>query len=456
MLLLILFLLPIGLLHSQVHGRGALLNKSIFENCPRAPALMQRDIINLPRRVSLKKYAPTPGDQGSLSTCSGWAIAYSARTMVAAIQNNWDKAEIDSNAFSPSFIYNQIRMHPGCNSGTSIVQGLNILKTEGVLSMKNFSYNCDLVVKDYLKELALKNKIKEYRTIAYRDKKNKVILVKKSLDERNPVVIAMNCPDSFEHAGEVWNPDSTDYTGTFGGHALVVIGYDDDKYGGAFEVINSWGTDWGKGGFSWIRYRDFIHFCVWAGEEIPRPEQNKNIYDLSGSVLLTLNSGQMMKLNYNGKYFKTQDTYPSGTRFNLILSNHEPAYVYAIGSDLTYKCKVIFPFNKKINPYLPYKQNDIALPGKGYNFQLDKTTGKTYLWFLYSPIKLAIDSIAESIEESNGDFYDRLQKVLEGKLVSGKNLEVTLEKTGIVDFASKSRGKNIMSLLVEVSHSAGK
>ena len=34
-----------------------------------------------------------------------------------------------------------------------------------------------------------------------------------------------------------------------GGHAMVVVGYDDDKYGGAFEILNSWGTYWGNKGF---------------------------------------------------------------------------------------------------------------------------------------------------------------------------------------------------------------
>ena len=450
LLSIILFTVP---LLSQGHGRGALLDTSIFANCPKAPVLLKRDITNLPRKVSLRKYAPTPGDQGSLSTCSGWAVAYSARTIVAAVQNNWDHSEIDSNAFSPSFIYNQIRTRPGCNGGTSIVQGLDVLKTEGVLRMKDFSYNCNLKVKAGYKKLAVINKIKEYRTIAYGKSKNKVILVKKSLSENNPVVIAINCPDSFQSAGDVWNPDSSDYYKNFGGHALVVIGYDDDKYGGAFEVINSWGKDWGNGGFSWIKYNDFIHFCVWAGEEIPEPVGKKRLAGLSGSLLFSLNSGNSMELSYDGKFLHTKGSYSSGTRFNLILSNREPAYVYAIGSDQSYKCMVIFPFNKKINPYLPYSENDIALPGHGYNFQLDKNPGKTYFCFLYSPVKLDIDSIAAGIEKSKGNFYERTQSVLAGKLISGRDVEINLGQNGAVNFNSAAGGKNIMLLLVEISHS---
>ncbi len=447
--LLFLFIFPAVVIYSQTHGTGALLDSAIFENCPRAPVLLTRDITDLPKKVSLRKFAPTPGDQGSLSTCSGWAVAYSARTIVAAIQNNWKQSEIDSNTFSPSFIYNQIRTRPGCDAGASIVQGLALLKNEGVAKLKDFSYDCNLKVKDDLKKLASVNKIKEYRTIAYGKTKNKVVLVKKSLSQNNPVIIAINCPDSFQSAGKVWIPDSTDYKNNFSGHALVVIGYDDDKYGGAFEVINSWGKSWGINGFSWIRYYDFLHFCVWAGEEIPGPLRDNQAVDLSGSLLFTLSSGKIMELKHDGKYITTSESYTSGTRFNLILTNRQPAYVYAIGSDLRQKCNVIFPFNDKINPYLPYNANDIALPGEGFNFQLDKTSGKTYFCFLYSPAALNIAAIADSIEKASGDFYDKVQGVL-GQRMEHEN-DMKLNPNGEISFITRSEKKQIVVLLVEIS-----
>ena len=36
------------------------------------------------------------------------------------------------------------------------------------------------------------------------------------------------------------------------GHAVVIVGWDDDK--DAWLIKNSWGTDWGDGGFGWIAY----------------------------------------------------------------------------------------------------------------------------------------------------------------------------------------------------------
>ena len=40
------------------------------------------------------------------------------------------------------------------------------------------------------------------------------------------------------------------------GHAMCIVGFDDTKFGGAFEIVNSWGDDWANGGYIWIRYDD--------------------------------------------------------------------------------------------------------------------------------------------------------------------------------------------------------
>lgn len=60
--------------------------------------------------------------------------------------------------------------------------------------------------------------------------------------------------EGFMHLkyGEVYNGPSGNEKGR---HAMVVVGYDDNK--GAFKVLNSWGTSWGQGGFGWIAYSAF-------------------------------------------------------------------------------------------------------------------------------------------------------------------------------------------------------
>ncbi|GAB1530388.1 MULTISPECIES: C1 family peptidase [Brevibacillus] len=45
-----------------------------------------------------------------------------------------------------------------------------------------------------------------------------------------------------------------------GGHAVVVVGYDDTKFGGSFIIRNSWGTGWGLSGYAYLPYKvyDYI------------------------------------------------------------------------------------------------------------------------------------------------------------------------------------------------------
>jgi C1A family cysteine protease len=50
---------------------------------------------------------------------------------------------------------------------------------------------------------------------------------------------------------------TTDYEEKWGGYAMMIVGYDDDGYGksngaGAFKVRNSWGDDWGDGGYRYL------------------------------------------------------------------------------------------------------------------------------------------------------------------------------------------------------------
>ena len=109
---------------AQDHGFGVLLDSSLYKNSPTAAPLMRGDYDNLPLTVSLKEYTPTPGNQGYTSTCAAWSSAYAGRTILDAVKYNWNKKQIDSNAYSPSFIYNQIRMNKTCNGGTSLIDAL--------------------------------------------------------------------------------------------------------------------------------------------------------------------------------------------------------------------------------------------------------------------------------------------------------------------------------------------
>ncbi len=445
-----IFLLFTFACHGQQYGLGTLLADSLYANSPTAAPLMRGDYSDLPSSASLKQYAPTPGNQGLYSTCAGWSTAYGGRTILEAIGKNWSQSTIDSNAFSPSFIYNQIRHSTGCNEGTSLVDALDVLKNEGGEKLDDFAYDCSKTILPIDKVKAANYKIIEYREIATSQVSHKERFVKKSLSENRPVVIAFDCPYSFDRVRELWLPDSSDYKVWNRGHAMTVIAYDDNKYGGSFQLLNSWGTHWGNHGLGWIKYSDFDFFCKYAFELIDKSSPSPNAPDLSGSLTFDERNGTPMISAFNGKYFITDKSYPSGTLFELHISNNEPAYVYAFSSDLTYVTYKIFPFNERMVAYLPYRNNNVAIPDEESYNMLDTASGPAYYCFLYSKNSLNIDSIMKKIEAASGTFWERITHVLKDNTVDENNINYSYDNKII--FKAKSEGKSIVPVLIEIKH----
>jgi len=64
-------------------------------------------------------------------------------------------------------------------------------------------------------------------------------------------------PGLGDGKGEVPFPAKNDKVE--GGHAMMIVGYDDNKqigaYKGALMIRNSWGTGWGMQGYGWLPYQ---------------------------------------------------------------------------------------------------------------------------------------------------------------------------------------------------------
>jgi len=439
---------PFARLFAQEYGKGLLLDSKFYAKAPRSARMMRGDLFDLPASVSLKEYAPTPQSQGSYSTCAGWASAFYARTILAAIKYNWTKEEIDKNTFSPSFVYNLIRTNNRCSNGVSLFDALEVLKNSGSSKMKDFGYDCDRKVSHSDIDNASEFKIQDYRVVAERGDKSKFMKVKKSLSEHKPVLIAMNCPSSFNNAKDLWTPEPEDFTASNGGHALTVIGYDDSTYGGAFQIINSWGTNWGNGGFTWVRYKDFEFFTVFAFELIDSI-QTTTANLLSGTLKFRESDGDKMITTFSDNMFHMDKSYQSGTKFELLLSNDQPAYVYAFSSDLKNNVYTIFPQKPGISPLLPYKKNNIAIPDENSYNMLDDVKGKSYYCFLYSKESLDFPGILKQVKKGAGTFSQKVQRSLADKLITK---DVKYIDGGEIRFHASATDKKVVAIIVEFDH----
>jgi len=76
--------------------------------------------------------------------------------------------------------------------------------------------------------------------------------IKQALIELGPVYIAVKMFDASE---QFWKPKRED--AYYQGHAVVIVGYDKE----GFIFRNSWGEEWGRGGYGLLPYEEFT--AVW-------------------------------------------------------------------------------------------------------------------------------------------------------------------------------------------------
>lgn len=447
---------------------GLDFNDAAYQQAPKK-AKLTRALSVLPAKASIKQYAPYPKSQEQFGTCVAWSSAYCGRTIVEAVKNNWtDRNFITAHAYSPAFLFRLLEPNDAvCKGGASVETAFNLMKNTGNIPFADVSAECVPAVSSQQLSVAAGSKIKDYvRLFDVGATDNlKVQAVKKSISEKSPVVIGMLCAPSFFTATNCWLPTEQPLT-TYGGHALCVVGYDDGMYGGAFEIQNSWGPYWGTQGYIWIRYADFAHFVRYAYEFVDPPVLAPDVPDLSGEIKLVLSTNQQMPANLlvstrglkvvSAKrtpepltIYQTTQAYTSGTNFRIYISNNQPAYVYAISSDLSNEVTKIFPYEDGISAALSYKKNDVAIPDEDHYIQFDEKPGKDFLCVLYSKNELNINQLITQIGTQTGSFNERVYKTISNKLVDADDITFSNDK---IAFNGKSNGKDVIALMVELDH----
>lgn len=488
-LIILLAALTVQAAGAQRFYTGLKKDRAGYDKIPKKATLLTRDYAILPSSHSLRKYCPTAGDQQQYGTCTSWASTYQARTICEAIANGWEGQEkIDREAFAPLFIYAQIKNPTDveCKEGSSMPEALAVLKSKGAPKYATFPELCASRVSSALYDAARSGTIDDYNTlieygVAQTPAADKISRTKKALSEDRPVIIAMNLPESFFRAGEIWQGDPNDKEGSVGYHAMCVVGYDDNVNGGSFLFVNSWGTEWGKDGFTWVSYDDYARYVDQAiemyvkpkapapvnvggdggsigGDGIgggvvtpqPQPRPLKKNY-LAGSMTLQLSTGENVPVRLVGdtlSYYRATEEFISGTRYRIFVSNDAPAYVYVVGSDLTNSVSKVFPPADNISAHLTYRSNHIAIPDEKWFIEMDNTKGTDYLCVLYSEVELPINDIVKRIKEAPGTFVQKLRQALPTQLVPAEDVSYSADK---VTFSAKTDA-TVVPLLVEVSH----
>lgn len=205
---------------------------------------------DLPTHVDLTSSCPSIYNQNSLGSCTANALG-------AAYQ--FEQIKQNKPNFIPSrlFIYYNEREIEGTineDSGAMIRTGIKTMVDKGVCPEKMWRYIENRFKKKPCQQCydeAMKNQILEYLRIS----PHTLYEVKHCLSDGYPVVFGFTIyesmmTDEVARTGFVPIPNANETP--IGGHAVLAIGFDDSKE--CLMVRNSWGSEWGQGGYFYLPY----------------------------------------------------------------------------------------------------------------------------------------------------------------------------------------------------------
>jgi Cysteine protease len=236
-----------------------------------------------------------PKTSSSISLQSNWPKIYNQLSIGSCTANAFCscfKYLCPDKAFEPSrlYVYYKERLlenpdGPITDSGAWVVDGYNWVAKNGICAEGYWPYNiskvndpppeiCDQAAKGHTVSGFFQIKLDDalHNTIAW------------CLQTSRPVMMAFGVYKSFSNidtsglcpipSPQKYNDGNDPVDPFYGGHEVVIIGYDDSKK--LYTVANSWGSDWGDNGFFYMPYEfvenfqlvyDFsvilTHHCLW-------------------------------------------------------------------------------------------------------------------------------------------------------------------------------------------------
>ena len=250
----------------------------------------------MPDSVDHRSKMPPVYSQGMLSSCT-------ANALVAIYSFHYGGFE-----GSRLFLYYNERVLENCVSsdkGVSLSTAVKALYAQGLCPEVNWPYNSGTVtVKplDACYTLAAAREPITYHLIAHT-----IPAIKAALAQGYPLMVGLAIfasimSNEVAKTGVVPMPTAGDKCD--GGHAVVIVGYDDTKNGGSWIMRNSWGESWGDKGHFYLPYAYLLdaHLCmdIWLvchESKTPIPVHTPIHPDLH--TLVPAGNGKQGNVNFN-------------------------------------------------------------------------------------------------------------------------------------------------------------
>ncbi|GIP59349.1 C1 family peptidase [Paenibacillus sp. FSL W8-0186] len=222
----------LGLIPSPIDKRDILMSSILPE-------------FSIPRQFVVENITPVR-DQGPDGTCVGFACA------VGMKESQEQKEHNKYIELSPRYLYQKCKEIDGIPeaNGTYIRVAMEILYHIGVCEEIFWPYHPTQIGRPMP---GADENAKNYKVKSYCNMGKSLDTMKRSLVVNGPFVIGVTVYDNWRNpevgkTGKIPLPSGN----ILGGHALCVVGYDDDTQ--MFKFKNSWGDKWGDRGFGYLPY----------------------------------------------------------------------------------------------------------------------------------------------------------------------------------------------------------
>ncbi len=479
-LVLIQFLVIV--VFSQNYGTGDNTTDEDLKKLLKAATRSRGDRTDLPDSFSIKQFAPQPQNQGKLETCVGWSTAYAARTISFMIKKNLSHPDsIKKYVFSPGYIYYKIKdpADKNCSKGSKIQDAMEVMKSTGTILKKEVLEDC---VINFSKKMEQKKAspylIKDYQLRNENPgsfSENDILDLKKSITEKKPVVISLKIDETFSKvsANSIWSPSSVSR-----GHAMCIVGYNDSiGNGGSFEVMNSYGTNWGNKGFFWLSYKQLISYGRYALElmdsEAPSTRGNRfQSLEIAGKIEFLKVTGRCAdgkktviavtgpKTNTNGitvqnnsnsefNLYCLNDTLLSNTKFQIRFSASTQSYIYIFSQDDKNSISEYFPpENSTISAAINSPNTNYYLPEEN-SCGLLTTPGKENICILYSKSEINLKDLIQIIKEKKSNILEVVKFKLGKRLIDVRKVDFNEKE---IIFRAPADENSVLCFFVEMVH----
>ena len=372
---------------------------------------------------SLENWVPPVRSQGAYGTCTAWGVGYNARTIMYAREKNLSKADLlnDKNVFSPKDLFLALRKKFGGNTCDGAFPGnaFEIMQTRGIATLATAPYTdlqfCTQGTSSSADAEAPKYKIEAYRKVDPAD----LNALKKYLSMGRPLQISCKLGHNFFTIknSDVFYTDkypateAEQKTMRHGYHSMCLVGYNDNKgTNGAFRIVNSWGPNWGDGGYAWIDYNFFCKtFCYSAyviegdkgglSENIVNNEVIDPNFQVDGKDLISVRfkdevrAGRDRTITYN-VFNKGKETIPASLDWNIIYY-----YYNAYNPQNDYGVIVYDYYTDDVGSQY------IGLNGDFSSVSTSMRRYGIYNWWNYADVKPGY-SVAKAVAGNTGYDYD--------------------------------------------------